>query len=533
MRIEKELLKALDNQQTCIWIKTVEEADFISNLIKLITRKYACNDLYTWSLASGVTKIDLTPQANDEIILPNTAIEPVFRMINDTIKDSNNSNSVKKNELYILKDLHLVIDRPNVIRGIRDIYENFRGKPNSYTPIIVISPVVQIPHEIEHLFTVIEYDTPTELEIRTILTGTSTRLISKGLEPIPVNKLESLIKAFRGFTLRDIKSIILESIKEYNTVELDVILRKKVELIKKTEILSYKIPSNSLSDVGGNDTFKEWVEELEVCMTPEAKEFGIKEPKGYLALGIPGTSKTFMAEALAGKLGMPFLKLDMAKIVSRFAGETERNMAKALKLAQSCSPCVLLIDEVEKALGGYKSSNASDSGAIARAFGNVLEFLNDSKGVFTIMTSNDVSQLPPELTRSGRLDAMWYFSLPTQEERKEIFEVHLRKVNKAVNEDILEEIAGLTNEYTGAEIEQVVKSALRKAYLNKVKNNGTGEITIEELKSAKELVVPIALSSREKIQSLERWAKGRALYSNKQNKTEEVLVDDIEIDLDI
>lgn len=243
------------------------------------------------------------------------------------------------------------------------------------------------------------------------------------------------------------------------------------------------------------------------------------------------TSKTFMAEALAGKMGMPFLKLDMAKIVSRFAGETERNMAKALKLAQSCSPCVLLIDEVEKALGGYKSSNASDSGAIARAFGNVLEFLNDSKGVFTIMTSNDVSQLPPELTRSGRLDAMWYFSLPTEEERKEIFQVHLRKVNKEVSEEDIEEIARLTVDYTGAEIEQVVKSTLRKTFLNKVKNNGTGEITLQELIEAKELVVPIAMSSKEKIQSLELWAKGRALYANKQSKSNEILIDDIEIDI--
>lgn len=190
-------------------------------------------------------------------------------------------------------------------------------------------------------------------------------------------------------------------------------------------------------------------------------------------------------------------------------------MYKALNLVRSCAPCVLLIDEVEKALGGYKSSNASDSGAIARAFGNVLEFLNDNdNGVFVVMTSNDVSQLPPELTRAGRLDAIWYFGLPTQEERKQILDIHLRKANRPVSADTLEEMAESMDKYTGAEIELVVKSALRRAYLEKIKTGDDNGITTDILKAASEEVVPVAVSSREQILSLQNWAKNRALPAN-------------------
>ena len=320
---------------------------------------------------------------------------------------------------------------------------------------------------------------------------------------------------------------------KYGTINLEIVNEKKIEIINESGVLDYKVPSASLDNVGGNHKFKEWIDVVEACMTEDAREYGIPAPKGYLSVGIPGTSKSFSAEALAGKWEMPFIKLNMAKITSRYAGETERNMYKALNLVRSCAPCVLLIDEVEKALGGYKSSNSSDSGAIARAFGSVLEFLNDNdNGVFVVMTSNDVSQLPPELTRAGRLDAIWFFGLPTKEERKQILDIHLRKANKSVEDDVLEEMAKSMEKYTGAEIELVVKSSLRRAYLEKIKTGEDKGITPEILQAASEEVVPVAVSSREQIAALENWAKNRALYANganKEKKTRLVNVPKIEV----
>jgi SpoVK/Ycf46/Vps4 family AAA+-type ATPase len=535
MRIENEILMALDLHRPCIWIKTIEEADFLSQFLKLIIRKTTCNNLYSWSLGSGMIKLALREDEEDNIVNASPAIEPLFMHIKNTIEKSKDDNAIKTIEMFILKDFHFVSDKPNVIRGIRDIFENFRGKNKCYTPLIVISPVLNIPQELEHLFTVIEYTTPNEIDIKTILNAASNKLVSKGLMPLTPQQTSDLLQAFKGFTLREITETIATSVKKNNTIKLEEVMEKKVSLIKKTGILEYRKPSTSFDDVAGNESFKNWVEEVQACMTPEARSFGIARPKGYLALGVPGTAKSVMAEAMASKFKMPLIKFNISSIMSKFVGDSERNISKALSLVKACAPCVLYIDEVEKCLAGYNGSQqGGDSGALARVMGALLEFMADNKdGVFTIMTSNDVTKLPPELTRAGRLDAIWYFSLPTEDERKAIFKVHLDKVNKTITEEELEMISKETNDYTGAEIEQIVKSSLRKAFLNKVKNKGTGQITIEELRESKKLVVPISKSSQEKIQFLESWAKGRALYANNESRESQVIFNDDDFELEL
>ena len=178
----------------------------------------------------------------------------------------------------------------------------------------------------------------------------------------------------------------------------------------------------------------------------------------------------------------------------------------------------------------YKSSNASDSGTLARVFGKVLNLLADNdNGIYTVMTSNNVKDLPPELTRAGRLDCIWYFNLPNQEERAEIFKLHLEKRGHKISETVIKQIAKDTNKYTGAEIEQIVISAIRKAYVRMKKaNNNKYEISIEDLTEAKNNVIPVAISSKEVINELEDWVKGRALYSNKMPNKAAVSVDDLD-----
>lgn len=220
-----------------------------------------------------------------------------------------------------------------------------------------------------------------------------------------------------------------------------------------------------------------------------------------------------MAEALANKFGVPFIKLEMSKIMDKLVGNSEKKIDQALKVVKSCAPCIFLIDEVEKALGGIKSSNASDSGTTARCFASILQFLQDNNDVFVVMTSNDVSQLPPELTRSGRLDAMWYFSLPTCEEREAIFKIHLDKTGKAYDPSVLKTAAELTENYTGAEIQNIVKLTMWKAFRRFLEDKNNA-ILIEDISSSVKEVVPIFESSKEKITYLEHWVKGRARYAN-------------------
>lgn len=200
--------------------------------------------------------------------------------------------------------------------------------------------------------------------------------------------------------------------------------------------------------------------------------------------------------------------------MNKLVGESEKKIDQAFRIAKACAPCVFLFDEVEKALSGTRSSNASDAGTTSRVFSTVLKFLNDNNnGVFVVMTSNDVTQLPPELTRSGRLDAMWYFSLPTEEERKDIFRIHLGKTGKEIPESVIEAAAKATVNYTGAEIKDIVKQAMWKAY-KRFHDDKVNTLTEDDVVSAAREIIPIFRSSQEKIAYLESWANGRARYTN-------------------
>lgn len=503
----QNLLDLLKAREPGIWITTSEEKEVMIAIKNAIDTVEEYENVYTWSLTEGINR--LTSEGNS--IMYKQVEGPSLQKLDAMLKESNNEN-LPQSRVWILKDYHLAMSNPMAIRSIRDVKECPTGR---YTPIIIISPSNEVPLELQKTFKILNYDTPSEEDINELL---NLWTVSKNIE-LEASEQLNISKRLFGFTRSEILSMLNLSFIKYETINLDIVNEKKIEMINESGVLDYKVPRANLDNVGGNHKFKEWVDIVEACMTEDAREYGIPAPKGYLSVGIPGTSKSFSAEALAGKWNMPFIKLNMAKITSRYAGETERNMYKALNLVKSCAPCVLLIDEVEKALGGYKSSNASDSGAIARAFGSVLEFLNDNdNGVFVVMTSNDVSQLPPELTRAGRLDAIWFFGLPTEEERKQILDIHLRKANRPVTDDVLEKMAKSMEKYTGAEIELVVKSSLRRAYLEKIKTGEDKGITPEILQAASEEVVPVAVSSREQIAALENWAKNRALYANGANK---------------
>lgn len=508
----KELLDLLKARQPGIWIRTSEEKEVVMAIKNAVDATEEYENIYTWSMNEGIKQIVVS---DDSLVYETVNANPGLAQLNKYLSESNDAKNYKS-KVWVLKDFHLNLSAPQAIRIIRDVKESPVAK---YTPIIIISPSSEIPLELQKEFKLMEYEVPNTDAIAELI---GLWCDSKH-QAITKEETAYLAKRLYGFTRSEILNMLNISYVKHGSIDIDVINQKKIDNINDSGVLDYKVPKASFNNLGGNEKFKEWIEVIETCMTEEAKEYGIPTPKGYLSVGIPGTSKSFSAEALAGKWQIPFIKMNMAKINSKFAGETERNMYKALNLVKSCAPCVLLIDEVEKALGGYKSSNSSDSGAIARAFGLVLEFLNDNdNGVFVVMTSNDVSQLPPELTRAGRLDAMWYFGLPTLEERRQIFNIHLAKTGKKFDPQVVEKIAVNTEKYTGAEIELIVKSALRRSYLEYVKTGIDNGITYSALQQSIEDVVPISVSSKEQILSLERWASNRALFANGKQKEETV-----------
>ena len=400
----------LQAKQECIWINTYEEINVISDILELCLNHYNDNveNIYTWSIYEGLKKIIFTSNGIEYNHVQGT--QNAVKMLNFIQKSQNSIEG--SNNIFILKDLHSCLDNQGVlVRGIRDLKEN---KPDYYNPIIVISPVVNIPVEWEKIFDIMDYDLPDKDDINTIINCSLEQFNKKqNFIDLKEEEKEQLINNCIGLTQKEIISSFKKSIVKHNRIIVDEIMNEKIQLVKKSGVLSYSIPNCSINDIGGNYELKQWIKEMKDSMSDEAVEFGCQKPKGFLSIGIPGCSKTMFANAIANDWNVPLLQLSMSKIMSKLVGESERKMAQALKVAESCSPCVLLIDEIEKALGGIQSSNKSDGGTTARAFEQLLQFLQKDNDVFVIMTSNDITQLPSELYRSERLEAVWYFSLPT------------------------------------------------------------------------------------------------------------------------
>lgn len=516
---EQKLNELLAIKKSCIWIKTQQEKEVTPVILNVLNKNYF-NHIYVWSFLTNLQEIKIGDNNFTKTDIPNTQGPAFLRYYNSLQTDP---DMKLEEHAIILRDYDLQFENPAYIRLLREMVEVRNEK---YIPLIFISEGYNPPPKLAHLFTVIEYKNPTKEEIVQLLNDYEMS------REVQINDKEEVARQMLGFNRSEIIEALDLSFYKYGEINFKILNDKKIEMINKSDVIDYSVPTKTMADIGGNYSFKKWFEEIKICMNPEAKQYGVEMPKGYLALGIAGCSKSLMAEVIANELGVPFLKLNMSKILSKFVGESERKIEQAVELINASAPCVLLIDEVEKNLGGYASSNASDSGTLSRVFGKVLDMLvNNDKGIFTVMTSNNVKDLPPELTRAGRLDAIWYFSLPTEDERQEILAVHFKKRNQNVPELIVKEMAKETQGYTGAELEQIVKSSIKKAYVRKAKNiDLVFEITKKDLMDSKKEVIPISKSSKEKIMALEQWAKGRALYANDKSNNKKIDLDTIDID---
>lgn len=503
----------------CIWIKTHEEVLVIEKIKEYLLRNGLPYDVKSWSMYSGLQVEPLLK--TDEKPTPDKSIASIDRLI-ATI-DAEQSDANRKTCVYILKDLHLMLETKSVIRGIRDLKEKPGNELKSYQPIIVVSPVLNIPVEHEKLFTVLEFDTPSKEEISRMVNGFARKISAsaaeKGYTVATPEVIQECINLAVGLTKNEIVSFMAKSLSKYKTLNPDIFYEARLNLINKTGLLELVNANISIDDMGGNHIFKDWIEDVKLSMTPEAADFGVERSKGYVGIGIPGTSKTLSAEMIATELNLPLLKFNVTKVMSSLVGRSEQNMEAALNVVKACAPCVLLIDEVEKSLSGMQSSARTDGGTMARVIGSMLQFLSSDKSsdVFTVMTSNDISQMPPELTRSGRLDTIWYFGLPTEEERKEIWRIHFGKTPMCVTEELLNYASANSENLTGAEIKEAVKVSMRKAY-KRFMQDGNRTITEEDVLSAIGEIVPVYNASKERIIALERYAETRARFASEKTR---------------
>jgi ATP-dependent 26S proteasome regulatory subunit len=529
---EKKLEQYIRAMYPIVVITSHEEERVMRSVLAVASRRDPQRTVVCWSITGGFNRGDwgdtdtsepmsafdvlLAPyreqQEDDNMPFAQTASDKVgdYGIETYNFKDENGVDVVKeKPVMFVFKDMHNLLvsngaPNPVLTRYLREIALEFEKRKHT---LILLSPSFTVPVDLEKTVAVIDWGLPDNAELETILTRCEKSMPNKVL--VDINHCrQDIVQALRGLTEFEAGSVLLSSIAgcgEMTEKIIPLIINEKEQIVKKSGVLEY-IPdfADMTKDVGGLKHLKTHAFLQRQAFTKEAQEFGVEKPKGLMLVGIPGVGKSLMAKAIAGGK-MPLLRMDVGALMGSLVGQSEGNMRQALKTAEAVAPCVLWIDEVEKALGG--TGGERDGGTSMRVLGTLLTWMQEkSEGVYVVATANDVRSLRPELLR--RFDDIIYAGLPCVEDRLEIFNVHLKKRGRSLNPDHVLKAAQVSRGYTGAEIEKVVKMAIKVAFSQ---GKSAGE---EDLVTAVERVVPISRTMAEDIAELREWAQGRAIMAN-------------------
>ncbi len=408
--------------------------------------------------------------------------------------------------LVVLKDFHPYLNDPAVIRGLRELAQSLK---TTYTTVILLSPVLQIPTELEKEMTVLDVPLPTHDELYGLLKEIAEVVVKGNRASVSLRRedADAIAKAAQGLTLSEAENAFAKAIAADSRLareDIGLILDEKRQVIRKSGLLEYYPTEEQFSNVGGLENLKTWLSRRGNAFSEPARRFGLPEPKGLLLLGVQGCGKSLTAKAIAASWKMPLLRLDMGRIFSGLVGSSEENLRRAIRVAESVAPAVLWTDEIEKGLSGMGSSNFSDGGVTARVFGAMLTWLQEKTApVFVVATANRIDLLPPELLRKGRFDEIFFIDLPARPEREEIFRIHVGRRGRRPESFDLGKLAASAEGFSGAEIEQVVVAALYDAFAE------GKELEQRHLERAVAETFPLATTMREEIQKLREWAKTR------------------------
>jgi hypothetical protein len=408
--------------------------------------------------------------------------------------------------LVVLKDFHPYLNDPAVIRGLRELAQSLK---TTYTTVILLSPVLQIPTELEKELTVLDVPLPTHDELFALLKEIAEVVVRGKRASVSLKRedADAIAKAAQGLTLSEAENAFAKAIAGDSRLckeDIGLILDEKRQVIRKSGLLEYYPTEEQFGNVGGLENLKTWLSRRGNAFSEPARRFGLPEPKGLLLLGVQGCGKSLTAKAIASSWKMPLLRLDMGRIFSGLVGSSEENLRRAIRVAESVAPAVLWTDEIEKGLSGSGSSGFSDGGVTARVFGALLTWLQEKTApVFVVATANRIDLLPPELLRKGRFDEIFFIDLPAAPERQEIFRIHVARRGRKPESYDLPALAAAAEGFSGAEIEQAVVAGLYDAFAE------GKELEQRHLLRAVTETFPLATTMREEITKLREWAKTR------------------------
>jgi SpoVK/Ycf46/Vps4 family AAA+-type ATPase len=476
-----------------LYVVSYEEARVEDALRRIVDGKKA---VYTWSATEPLAQAGRVHDPYARVALDGAS--QAIDALNHILKKVRDEGV---RAVWVLRDFEPYMEQPVVVRRLRDLAFALK---RSYSTLVFLSPVLAIPPSLDKDIVVVDYDLPSARELGEILDELLSSLPGV-VRPTPSeSEREALLQAARGLTADEATNVFAKSLVASDGQSLDIatVLAEKKQIIRKSRALEFYEARAELDDIGGLEQLKGWLRTRGGAFSERARDYGLPYPRGVMLLGVPGCGKSLTAKAIGAAWNLPLLRLDVGAVFGKFVGESEANLRRALTSAEAVAPCVLWIDEMEKA---FSSSRSDDGGTSLRILGGFLSWLQDKKQpVFVVGTANSIDALPPELLRRGRLDEIFFVDLPDSDERLEILRIHLSKRNRDPERFDLESLAHLSDGFSGAEIEQGVLAALFEAF-----EHGR-DIETADIERSLQSLVPLSRTMEEGISSLREWAATRA-----------------------
>jgi SpoVK/Ycf46/Vps4 family AAA+-type ATPase len=481
MKFTDELTLLLKARYPIIYINTIEE-DRVEYIIRKYIKTSLNRSIYSWDFIDGYTN-----NPNNEGFAkrnPVQALELVERLTAQTPA------------LFLLKDFNRFLTDVSISRKLKNISRILKLQPKT---IIIIGSEFNIPKELSDLITILQFQLPVESEINYEL----KRLIESLNIQIDQQILESLTRACQGLSLERIRRVLSRIIATYKTIDensIKLLLNEKKQIISQTEILEYWSVDETISKIGGVDNLKNWLKKRKTSFGLQASNYGLPTPRGLLLVGIQGTGKSLTAKAIANEWQLPLLKLDVGKLFGGIVGESESRLRQMIQVAETISPCILWIDEIDKAFSN--NNNTGDSGTSNRVLATFISWLSEkTKPVFVVATANNVDLLPLEIIRKGRFDEIFFLDLPEKQEREQIFKIHIQEFRPNRWELFdYSKLAQLSEAFSGAEIRQSIIEAMYHAFYEK------REFTTEDICLSLTQLVPLSKLENNQTLKLKNWA---------------------------
>jgi len=483
----KDLQMMLRGSIPIILLESYEELRLLQNLTQMCLHEE--RSLFKWSVTEGMEREDVKLGT----LLETESPEDVLRHIKGTSASG----------VYILLDFHPYLDNPLIVRLLKEIAQSYEDVART---LIFISHALNIPAEIKHLSAKFEMKLPDAGLLKQMIKEEAHRWQENHpRQRLLVDKkaVEDLINHLLGTSSEDARRLIRAAIEYDGAItarDIPEVMKAKYQLLNQGDIISYEYDTAQFSKVAGLENLKKWLKQRQKAF--KKAHHNLDSPKGIMLLGVQGCGKSLAAKAVAGLFEVPLLRLDFSALYNKFIGETEKNLTHALNTAETMSPCVLWVDEIEKSLAG----DSSDGGVSRRILGTLLTWMAEHQGkVFIVATANDIQALPPELIRKGRLDEVFFVDLPQASARQQILEIHLRQRNQMPSQFEIPALVEATDGFSGAEIEQAVVSALYTSQAEEKKLSQT--MLLIEISHTR----PLSILMAEKIQALRIWAEDRTV----------------------